>query len=127
MIENGILIINGEMIELSKDQLDLLGFKQNPFEKTKNENLLRQQIYREILNHRLWKFSIENGGDQINWSDIKDKNYIVYDYDIDRFVYHKAHSHKENSTVYFISATIAMRAIEEIVEPFMKEHPDFIW
>ena len=34
---------------------------------------------------------------------------------------------KFNGCIYFYSKSIAQKAIEEIIRPFMKEHPDFIW
>ena len=35
--------------------------------------------------------------------------------------------YKEGTTVYFYSREIAGKAIDEIIKPFMKEHPEFVW
>ena len=50
------------------------------------------------------------------------KNYIVINGK-------KAELTKEQleKTVYFSNRETAEKAIKEVVEPFMKEHPEFVW
>ena len=92
-----------------------------------DRELLQQQAYREILNRLLWRYSMEHDGDKINWVDGSQKYYIFRNkqsgaygtsYDVVCTVI---------STVHFYTKEIAQNAIEEIVKPFMAEHPDFKW
>ena len=34
---------------------------------------------------------------------------------------------KSQGVVYFPSEEVAERAVEEVVKPFMTEHPEFVW
>ena len=93
-----------------------------------DKDLLQQQAYRETLNRLLWRYSMEHDGDKIDWNNSEYKKYSIY-YD---------NRHKEFDTtyfntikylgvVYFHTRETAENAIEEIVKPFMEEHPDFKW
>ena len=46
-----------------------------------DEELLRQRALEEILARRLWRYSMEHGGDKIDWSDGQRKYAIYYDAD----------------------------------------------
>lgn len=35
--------------------------------------------------------------------------------------------YKQLGTIYFSTKEKAQQAIEDVVEPFMAEHPDFVW
>ena len=91
-----------------------------------DKDLLQQQAYREALNRLLWRFSLQNGGDEIDWSDCSQDKYGIY-------YSHVSNEYKivfvcmcpDFGVVYFISAEIAQRAINEIIEPFCEKHPDF--
>lgn len=82
---------------------------------------LHQLLYRELL-----KFAYENGcedtapwdGDTLHW-------YIEYDYEAHGFFYNQRY--RKTFDVYFSNEEGAERAIHEVVEPFMKEHPEFVW
>ena len=50
-----------------------------------DKDLIQQQAYRENLNRLLWRFSMQNGGDEINWSDSELKYYIYKDYNHNSF------------------------------------------
>lgn len=83
---------------------------------------LHQLLYRKLL-----KFAYDNeyedteewDGSNTHWS-------IEYDAHCNEFTpdWHKLYKMRD---VYFSSVDGAKRAIKEVVEPFMKEHPEFVW
>ena len=90
-----------------------------------DEELLDQRALEEILARRLWRYSMEHGGDKIDWDDGQSKYAIYYDAK-DGLFYISAHAISQIiNTTYFIDYETAMNAIKEVVEPFMKEYPDF--
>ena len=63
----------------------------------------------------------EWNGDNLHYYIIRDKGYH------DRFfVTYKSHL-KDISTTYFSKKGIAEKAIEDVVKPFMRLNPDFVW
>lgn len=83
---------------------------------------LHQLLYRKLL-----KFAYDNGledtaewdGDHEHWA----MEYNRYSNEF-RLYYQDGYKAQE---VYFSSEEGAERAIEEVVKPFMKEHPEFVW
>ena len=90
-----------------------------------DEELLRQRALEEILARRLWRYSMEHGGDKIDWSDGQSKYAIYYDTGIGSFYITSNVCCQITSTAYFVDREIAMNAIKEVIEPFMKEYADF--
>lgn len=83
---------------------------------------LHQLIYRKLL-----KFAYDNGfEDTAVWDTNNEHWYILYNSANYRFVTDN-HCTFKTTTVYFSSKEGAERAIKEIIEPFVKEHPDFVW
>lgn len=83
---------------------------------------LHQLIYRKLL-----KFAYDNNcEDTAEWDGEIEHWCIYYGCRSDQFdtTFHTCAHH---SAVYFSSDDAASRAIKEVVEPFMKEHPDFVW
>ena len=92
-----------------------------------DEEIMKQRALYETLNRLLWRFSMQNDGDKINWNDNNHNKYrINFDYTIKEFFIYSNNFKKENS-IYFNTEQTAERAIKEIIMPFLKEHPDFIW
>lgn len=93
--------------------------------------LMQQRALHETLSRLLWRFSMQNDGDKIDWypqSDhCVDKYRIFYDNKLQQFDIATNDVSKTQGTVYFHTIKIAKRAIEEVILPFMKEHPDFVW
>ena len=93
-----------------------------------DKTLLQQRAYHETLSRLLWRFSMQNDGDKIDWSNSNQTKYVISrncvtnNFEIESF-----YNWKINGLTYFHSYTIAQRALDEIVLPFMKEHPDFVW
>ena len=90
-----------------------------------DEELLDQRALEEILARRLWRYSMENGGDKIDWSDGQSKYAIYYDTGIGLFYITSNVCCQITSTAYFVDRETAMNAIKEVIEPFMKEYPSF--
>lgn len=109
----------------SNDRTDLELYKSvNYFndEQFANQVALQQLLYRKLL-----KFAYDNGcedtkewdGNNIHWT-------IGYSVDYKTFFMYSKALHKTQG-VYFSSKEGTQRAIKEVVEPFMKEHPEFVW
>lgn len=90
-----------------------------------DKNLMHQRALHETLNRLLWRFSMENGEGENSWNGIND-HYEIYwscsneGFDICRNVHAKS-----LNAVYFPTRELAMKAIDEIIKPFMTKHLDF--
>ena len=83
---------------------------------------LHQLLYRKLL-----KFAYDNGfEDTAKWDGNNSHWHIIYNKVNDVFITMKKSASKD-FTVYFSSEEGADRAIHEVVEPFVKEHPEFMW
>lgn len=91
-----------------------------------NEYLMQQRALHETLSRLLWRFSIQNDGDKIDWSDHSYKYFIAYSHDIQQLTCISCWQ-AQGLHIYFYTPEIAQRAIDEIVVPFMEKHPDFVW
>ena len=90
-----------------------------------DEELLDQRALEEILARRLWRYSMEHGGDKIDWSNNKSK-YVIY-YDAENGLFYTTNNviSQAINTTYFIDRKTAVDAIEMVIKPFMKEYPSF--
>ena len=87
-----------------------------------NQIALHQLLYRKLL-----KFAYDNKyEDTEKWNGNNLHFCIIYDSIHDKYDTSYTSSYKQSS-VYFSSEEGAERAIREVVEPFVKEHPDFVW
>lgn len=93
-----------------------------------DKELLKQRALHETLNRLLWRFSMQNDGDKIDWETGKfDKWLVYYEKNSSSFkIADNCHQQTEG-TIYFHTKEIAYRAIDEIILPFMEEHPEFVW
>ena len=93
-----------------------------------DKEILQQRVLHETLNRLLWRFSMENDGDKIDWKDNYSEKYVILSDNKDKcFKVQCYHFTKSIGSIYFATEKIAQRAIDEIIIPFMKENPDFIW
>lgn len=87
-----------------------------------NQVALHQLLYRKLL-----KFAYDNEfEDTAKWDNIERHFCVIYDGIIKNYVIWEGNSNK-HFTVYFSSEEGAKKAIKEVVEPFVKEHPEFKW
>ena len=90
-----------------------------------DDELLKQRALEEILARRLWRYSMEHGGDKIDWDDGQCKYAIYYDTENGLFYTTSNTTCQTINTIYFVDRETALNAIKEVVEPFMKEYPGF--
>ena len=83
---------------------------------------LHQLLYRKLL-----KFAYDNGCiDTAEWDDSNKHWTIRHNGSFNGFTSYVQTGCKAPD-VYFSSEAATRRVIKEIVEPFVKEHPDFVW
>lgn len=83
---------------------------------------LHQLLYRKLL-----KFAYDNGFEDTSEWDGENKHWsICYNYENRTLTTLSSCLYKSN-VVWFSSEKGAEQAIAEVVEPFMKEHPEFVW
>lgn len=83
-----------------------------------DKEIMTARAKEEVLSRLLWRFSMENGGDKIDWTKNEGK-YYVYKNNLDN-EYETAYS-LFNSTlgvVYFNCLEVAQEAIKKIIIPF---------
>lgn len=86
-----------------------------------NQVALHQLLYRKLL-----KFAYENKCEDVDWDARHAHWYIYYDIPNDKFNINANDAFKHQG-VYFSTRQCAERAIEEVIKPFIKEHPEFVW
>ena len=110
-------------IREDRDNFDDLMFKIGNY--FNNEDFANQVALHEQLNRKLLKFAYDHKA-VANWEDGCPKYNIVYDektkdFSINCKVWCKSFD------VCFTSYFVANKALNEVVKPFMSEHPDFVW
>ena len=91
-----------------------------------DKDIMKQHALHMKLNNLLWRYSMTHGGDEMEFDSISAKKYyIVYDADAEELYVDWNTSIKNVGVIYFGSDNIARDAIEEIMKPFIEEHPDF--
>ena len=92
-----------------------------------DKSLMEQRALHETLNRLLWRYSMEHDGDKIDFR-LYVNTYKVARYRTNgKFFVECNDAIKDICTVYFYTKEIALGAIEEIIKPFMKAHPEFKW
>ena len=87
-----------------------------------NQVALHQLLYRKLL-----KYAYDNGfEDTSEWDGCNQHWAIRYNGTLNKFIAHYQRGYKAQG-VYFSSEKGVEQAIAEVVEPFMKEHPEFVW
>jgi len=92
-----------------------------------DKELMEQRALHETLNRLLWRFSMENGEEENKW-DCKNDHYEMYwSCSSESFEVCRSSHAKSLHSVYFPTKKLAQCAIDEIIKPFIEEHPDFVW
>lgn len=93
-----------------------------------NDDSAAQQVaLHQLLYRKLLKFAWDNEAEDTPEWNVKNEYYgIAYDCENHKFVLEVAHIYKSYG-VHFSSSKVAERAIKEVIEPFQKEHPEFVW
>ena len=162
------LTIDGKEIQLTDEQLKMLGIepekkRKNPFKRVaedevyfqigtdgdvfslyedgttsdeeavscvnyfNDEEFAKQVALHQLLYRKLLKFAYDNEcEDTTEWDGVNSHWHITYNKVNDVFITMKRRTSKE-LTICFSTEEGANRAITEVVEPFVKEHPEFVW
>ncbi len=92
-----------------------------------DESFASQVALHHLLYCKLLEFAYENDGEDVKeWDGSNERWTIRYGSNLNKFFAYSQERYKAPD-VYFSSKEATERAINEVVEPFMKEHPDFIW
>ena len=92
-----------------------------------DKDFANQVAFHQLLYRKLLKFAWDNEAEDTPEWNVKNEYYgITYDCENHKFVLEVAHIHKSYG-VHFSSSKVAERAIKEVIEPFQKEHPEFVW
>lgn len=92
-----------------------------------DKDLIQQQAWRETLNRLLWRWQYEND-EPIKWQTLTDQKFAIhYDFVDEEFFVCVFYGSYKSGDVHFTTKEKAEQAIEEVVKPFMAEHPDFVW
>ena len=86
-----------------------------------DKELIEERAIREELSRLLWRFSMENGGENIDWEDLSQIKYRIYIDFTGKFINWNIIQNtkcKSLNEIYFIDEDTAYRAITEIIEPF---------
>lgn len=93
-----------------------------------NESIALQVALHQLLYRKLLKFTYDNDCvDTAKWDGHGNHWFIYYDYDVRQFEAGVTTTVQQPLTVYFSTINAACSAIKEVVEPFVKEHPEFVW
>lgn len=95
-----------------------------------NDKDFVNQIYlHELFNRKLLKYAYDNNAEDHEWNSNNNNchYYIYFNYQFNEFIVTSATRCKNYFCTYFSSEKVARQAIEDVVKPFMKEHPKFVW
>lgn len=91
----------------------------------KDEEIMKQRALHETLNRLLWRASVEAGELDNPWDGNNFHFYIYYNSGALK-IDNNYVSHYQG-TCYFPTEDAARDALEKIVMPFLREHPEFKW
>ena len=100
-----------------------------------NDKAFANQVYlHELLNRKLLKYAWDNEAEDNEWNWTASP---VCKGNIHYFIYKEVSSGDQfkigndvisrHNEVYFSKEQVAQEAIKDVIEPFMKEHPEFVW
>lgn len=93
-----------------------------------NDDFVAQQVaLHQLLYRKLLKFAYDNECEDDQPWDCGNRHYHVYYSHAYKIFTTELNYEGKHPGVYFPSPEAAKRAIKEVIEPFMKEHPDFVW
>lgn len=119
--KNGKVDNFGESGDLSDDNL------KNASNYFNDKDFAVQVALHQLLYRKLLEFAYSNGyEDTAEWDDNNPHWYIRYSTDTKVFEASDNYNFKRQD-VYFSSEEAAERAIKEVVEPFVRKYPKFVW
>lgn len=94
-----------------------------------NDKDFAKQVYlHELINRKLLKYAWDNKAEDYEWDETGENPhyYIYFDITKDHFVVGE-HHFCHNQNIYFSSEKVANQAIQDVIEPFIAEHSEFVW
>ena len=92
-----------------------------------DEQFAKQVALHQLLYRKLLKYAYDNEFEDEEWNGTNMHAYIIYNFTRKDYDIRWTRNEKEPGTVYFKTPTRATAALNEVVMPFVKEHPDFVW
>lgn len=92
-----------------------------------DKEFAEQMSLKWLLNRKLEKYAWDNKAEDIEWDRNNEHFFIYYNYVDKKFYIAVTSVWKENYVVYFSDSDVGKSAIKDVIEPFMKEHPNFKW
>ena len=95
-----------------------------------NDRGFAEQIrLHELLNRKLLKYAWDNEAEDCEWKWDNNKCHysVFFNYSENTFGVDWNSRCKYQNIVYFSKEKVARQAIKDVIEPFMKEHPEFVW
>ena len=90
--------------------------------------IMEQRALHETLNRLLWRYSMEHDGDKIDWNNFDQQKWFIFvDFSVGNMYVDNIRICVRPGSIYFHTRETAKNAIKEIIEPFMKAHPEFKW
>lgn len=87
-----------------------------------NQVMLHQKLYRKLLKYAYDNYVVND------WTNPYSRKYFITKYTKDNKIdVGWTLTFKHNCVVYFNSEEVTKQAIEDVVKPFMKEYPEFVW
>lgn len=92
-----------------------------------DKKFAKQVALHQLLYRKLLKYAYDNEFEDEEWNGTNMHAYIIYNFTRKNYDIRWTRDEKEPGTVYFKTPTRATAALNEVVMPFVKEHPDFVW
>lgn len=92
-----------------------------------DEAFAKQVALHQFLYRKLLKYSYDNECEDEEWDGTNIHFYIIYNSTKKDYDTRWTRNEKEPGTVYFKSGIWATAALNEVVKPLVKEHPEFKW
>lgn len=122
------MLSTGEVTKFKSVGFDIEDALFNAANYCTDKAIMEQRALHETLNRLLWRYSMEHEGDKIDWNNVDFNRFVInYAHDDKQFVVDSWYVYQQLGAVYFHTKEAAKAAIKEIVEPFMKAHPEFKW
>ena len=115
---NGLVPLTEENVRVDNDQFEAGNYF--------NDKEFAKQVYlHTLLDIKLLKFAYDHKSN-VDWKNESPKYYIIHNESVGKFDVVLTINHK-SFNVCFVSHFLATKATTNVVKPFMKEHPDFVW
>ena len=92
-----------------------------------NKEVAEQVALHQLLYRKLLKYSYDNGAVDEAWDGGTEHYQVLREEDCNEYWCDTSLYKKNFGEVYFSSSDVAQQAIKDVIEPFLKKHPNFKW